>query len=332
MIMQCSDLSVQKNRTICIATVTRNRPCMLKNLLASYAAMRAPENIELHFIVVENNSEPNLQDIINDFRRQVAGSTVQYEIEPNLGIAFARNHALEYALGIGADLLTFADDDEVVQPDWLVELLGERDAFNLDIVGSPVRFATVPYASVWERMIWAGLSKGIEKTERKAFRRRKTGQAGRILIATGSWMGSLEFFRRTGLRFDNALGLNGGEDWRLYRHARKIGAQTGWAPHAIAYETIPRDRLSLRYHFRRSKDGSAVDIRFKLANRRIVTLARLPGSLAGRLIKLSGHLIAIPFTHGASLVPAASCMGNIVGIFQAFTAKTSCHYQKTSGL
>uniref|UniRef100_UPI000524E206 glycosyltransferase n=1 Tax=Pseudochrobactrum sp. AO18b TaxID=1201036 RepID=UPI000524E206 len=79
--------------------------------------------------------------IINDFKARVSPAEVVYTVEPVLGIASARNHVLNYAVDHGYDLLTFADDDEQVEPQWLLELLKERDHHNLDIVGAPVRFA-----------------------------------------------------------------------------------------------------------------------------------------------------------------------------------------------
>ncbi|QND52707.1 glycosyltransferase [Phyllobacterium sp. 628] len=320
-----------RKRRICVSTVTRNRPRMLEDLLQSYLELQVPQDIDLLFLIVENNEEATLDAIIDQFRQQT-DRPVQYEIEPWLGIACARNHALECALAAGYDLLTFADDDEQVQSDWLIELLAERDRCDLDIVGSPVRCAPISSdAGFSARLVWAGLNRRNRRHELKASNRRAHNAAHTILLATGSWMGKLDFFRRTGLRFDNTLGLAGGEDWRLYREARKLGAKTGWTPHAIAYETVPLDRLTFRYHFRRDRDNSAVEICAKLASCRITTLLRLPGSLAGRVFKLCTYMMAAPFTRGEALLRVVACMGSIAGIFQGCLGKASSHYKRTTG-
>ncbi|WP_244518440.1 glycosyltransferase family 2 protein [Phyllobacterium sp. OV277] len=312
--------------------MTRNRPVMLQNLLASYAAMHIPDDVHLHFLIVENNEEATLRDIVELFRSQVPDLSVQYELEPRLGIAFARNRALEFALDGNHDLMTFADDDEQVEPDWLVELLAERDRGDLDMVASPVRCAPVASnVSFAARLVWAGLNCRNRKSEYKATRKRQNNEANRILLATGSWMGKLDFFRRTDLRFDNALGMAGGEDWRLCRHAWALGAKTGWTPLAVAYETVPLERLTFRYHFRRDRDNSAVEICAKLANCRMTTLLRLPGSIAGRVLKLCSYAIAAPFTRGEALIRVAACMGSITGICQGCFGKTSSHYRQTTG-
>lgn len=328
---QCAAAS--QERRICIGTVTRARPAMLQNLLVSYAEMQVPVGTSVHFILVENNHRPTLCDLVEGFRKQLPQWTVQYEVEPRLGIAFARNRALECALAAGGDLLTFADDDEVVAVDWLIQLLAERDASNLDIVGSPVRLAPPPFdASSWTRLIWSGMDRANRHHEAKALRYRNSGKADQIRIATGSWMANLAFFHRTDLRFNNQLGLAGGEDWGLWAEARKLGARTGWTPDAIAYETVPLERLSLRYLYRRNRDHSIMMFGQTVKNRPVAGLVRLPGSVAGRTLTICLCVIAIPFTRGKTLVRAASCLGSIAGLIQVCLGRrTSSHYDKTTG-
>jgi glycosyltransferase involved in cell wall biosynthesis len=305
---------------------------MLQNLLRSYTHLRVPDDVRLHFAIVENNDRLTLQDIVEAFRRRLPQCRIQYTLETRLGIAFARNRVLDSALDAGDDLLTFADDDETVQPDWLIQLLAERDAFDLDIVGSPVRLAPpASNASFREKLVWSGMDRMNKNSEAKCLRNRNKGRLDRVRIATGSWMGNLPFFCRTGLRFDNELGLAGGEDWHLWADARKLGAKTGWTPHAVAYETVPRERLSIHYQYRRDRDHCLTEFRAKLKNRRIATLLRLPGSLAGRGLSLCIYVLAIPFTGGKTLVRAASCLGSIAGLIQACMGRVSSHYNRISG-
>ncbi|MCG2916473.1 hypothetical protein, partial [Escherichia coli] len=63
-------------RSICISTITRNRPFMLQNLLQSYAAMGVPRDVGLHFLIVENNEKATLHDVIAHFRALVPQWTV----------------------------------------------------------------------------------------------------------------------------------------------------------------------------------------------------------------------------------------------------------------
>ncbi|TIX86662.1 glycosyltransferase [Rhizobium sp. P44RR-XXIV] len=327
---ECS--SISDSRRICIGTITRGRPVMLRALLASYAEMYIPPNTHLHFIIVENNDIPTLQDVIDEFGKRLPQCTIQYEIEPRLGIAFARNHVLEAALSANGHLLTFADDDEVVSKDWLIELLAERDASHLDILGSPVRFASPsPDISMWRKMVWSGMNKVNRSGEAKALRNHSIGKSHCIRIATGSWMANLTFFRNTGLRFDNSLGLSGGEDWQLWLQAKRLGAKTGWAPRAIVFETVPIERLTLRYQYLRSRDHSTNLISKKLKAKPAIVAVHLAGSIAGRILRLSFYVVAAPFTRGNSLVRAASCLGSMAGLVQACLGRTSAHYDRIHG-
>lgn len=319
-------------RRICVGTITRGRPLMLQNLLRSYAEMRVPEGVCLHFVIVENNDRPTLLETIETFRGQLPQWRIQFELEPRLGIAFARNRVLDCALGAHDDLLTFVDDDETVEPDWLVQLLVERDALDLDIVGSPVRIAPpAPAASFWQKLVWSGIDRMNRNSEAKLLHRRNNGKAEQIPVATGSWMGNLPFFHRTGLRFEVEFGLAGGEDGALWTEAKKLGAKSGWTPFAIVYETVSEDRLNLLYRYRRSRDETATKFRRNLEEHKGRTLLRLPSSLVGRTLSLCLCLTTIPFTRGQTLVRAAWYVGSIAGILQACMGKNSLHYEHVTG-
>ena len=320
------------DRSICIGTITRGRPEMLKRLLQSYAEMDVPTGVRLHFVVVENSDVPTLRHIIETFSRQVPQWRVQYELEPRLGIAVARNRVLGIALTSGNHLLTFADDDEIVAPDWLAQLLAEHDTYGLDLVGSPVRRAPLEgHRSLWQKIVWNGLDQLNRHAEAKANGRRQKGRGDAVLISTGSWMGDLAFFRRTNLRFDEALAFCGGEDGGLWAEAKRLGAKSGWCPSAIVYETVCPERLSLSYTYRRSRDGTISTLRTRLkANPKRVAW-RVPGSVVGRLLSLMTSVILIPISPGRSLVRAAWYLGSIAGILQALMGRQSAHYLQVVG-
>jgi succinoglycan biosynthesis protein ExoM len=54
------------------------------------------------------------------------------------------------------------------------------------------------------------------------------------------------------LRFRPELGRSGGEDEDFFNRLRDAGGRIGFAPAALAYETIPSDRATLRWLMRRS--------------------------------------------------------------------------------
>jgi hypothetical protein len=238
--------------------------------------MTLPENSEVHFVIVENNHIPTLAD--------------------------ARDHVLGYAIDNGFELLTFADDDEVVDKAWLIELLKERDAHDLDLVGSPVRVAPVdPTLSWWKRMICRAVRDINRKAELRSIQLRERGCSSVLRIATGSWMANIDFFQRTKLRFNTALDLAGGEDWRLYDYAKLLGAKTGWTPYAIAHETLAVSRLSLHYYYRRNRGHARTVFGERYRQNRVRSIIRLLGSLLTRAYKTIIALIMLPFNPGRAL-------------------------------
>lgn len=332
--MTAAALLAEQPTSICIGTITRDRPRMLQNLLDSYSKMRVPGDVKLRFVIVENNDKFTLQDVVGRFRETIPQWEVQYELEPCLGIAFARNRVLNCALRAADDLLTFVDDDETVDQEWLVQLLAERDANDLDIVSSPVRIAPItPGASFWRRLIWSGIDRINRNSEAKLLLRRNKSKVEGIPSATGSWMGSVPFFRRTGLRFDTTFGFAGGEDVFLWIEARKLGARTGWTPYAIAYETMPEERLSLLYLYRRSRDETTAKFRNVLDGNRGngLLLIQLASSLACRVLSFWFCLAAIPLTRGQTLVRAVWHLGSVAGILQACVGRSSRHYERVTG-
>ncbi|WP_266019639.1 glycosyltransferase family 2 protein [Brucella intermedia] len=318
-------------RKIAVATVTRGRPLMLSRLLASYERIKVPEGIQLCFLIVENNDEKTLLPVIRNFRNRLLHQ-VTYILEPVLGIAAARNRAIEHAISDGFDLLTFADDDEEVDSDWLFELLKERDAGDLDIVGSPVRLAPVgEECSQWNKTVWKAVNDINLRAEQRCIKRKAQGRAGNIRLATGSWMGKLEFFKRTGLRFNEELGLGGGEDWQMYDVAKRLGARTGWTPYAVAYESLPRTRLCLSYYYRRNRDHARMVFRERYKEDPIGSLIRLSGSLASRFYKFVLATLRFPFRPGNSMLACTYHIGSSVGLIQGMVGKKSEHYASIDG-
>lgn len=321
-----------QRHSILISVATRNRPAMLSALLKSLERVVVPEQATLHFLIVENDGRKSLDEQVADFAARMPGHIVQYQLEPRIGISHSRNCALNHAVNNGHDFLVFVDDDEIPEPNWLIELFAEQQRESLDIVGSPVRPMPIDgQLSIWQKFVWSGLDQLASRSERKSRRRWKNGKAGGIKVATGSWMGRLDFFRETGLRFDSCLGLTGGEDWHLYAKAKTLGARTGWAPDAIVYETVPHCRLTLGYHFRRNRDHNTTEFITSYKENPSRALGKLPSLLASRSWKLLVAVLSIPLKGAPAVLASATALGGLVGVLRGCRGKQSLHYAKTTG-
>jgi len=319
-------------RRICISVATRNRPNMLCMLFSSLAAIKKPNNADVSFLVVENNASPTLETTIGQFRSNMPNDNIEYVVEEVLGISAARNRGLSHSIEHGFDFLVYVDDDEFVEPDWLINLLAERDRLDLDIVGSPVR--PKPFdqnLTLLQKLVWSGIERSGYKSERKCRLKCKAGRSDSIKVATGSWMGRLEFFRTTGLRFDSHFGLTGGEDWNLWAKAKSLGAKTGWACDAIVYETVPSSRLTLSYHYRRNRDHNITEFGARYRENPEKTMRKLPVKITGRAVKFIAASLSIPLRGGQGLVSSATALGGLVGTIQGWVGKKSMHYADTTG-
>jgi GT2 family glycosyltransferase len=118
---------------VCICTCDRAHS--LRELLNALAEMKlgslAPS--ELFFVVVDNRPDGRAQAVCDHARARLPGP-LYFAEEQERGISFARNRAVSTALGHGADLIAFIDDDDLPRADWLVHLVDRQRATGADLV------------------------------------------------------------------------------------------------------------------------------------------------------------------------------------------------------
>ncbi len=95
--------------SVCIATF--RRPNGLRKLLQSLLAQRGAPEFEV--VVIDNDKAGSARTTVGAFSGSLS---LSYAIEPERGLASARNHAVRIARG---EFLAFVDDDETVPATWL---------------------------------------------------------------------------------------------------------------------------------------------------------------------------------------------------------------------
>lgn len=104
---------MDKNFKLTIAVITMNRADQLLIALESCIACRLPENTE--FVIVDNASKDNTQDVVNTFAENNSDYTVRIERpSENLGVGGGRGLAFDLAHG---EYVYFLDDDAVIADD-----------------------------------------------------------------------------------------------------------------------------------------------------------------------------------------------------------------------
>ena len=316
---------------VCVGVITRERPRMLEALLASLTKIDCV-GLECVFAIVENNDVVTMGKIADAFAKMRADASVVFEIEPQLGIPFARNHVLDIALREQADMLAFIDDDETADRDWLQNLVLDKINRNLDLVGGPVRLQpSAVDLSLLQRLVWRGLADLSRRGERKAALLRLQDRDGRLALATNNWLADLGFLRKTGLRFDESLGLSGGEDTRLFIIAKSEGARSGWAPNAVVYESLSKDRLKLSYQYLKSCDTAATSFNTKYPRLSVGIVLRAAASILGKCVTGLLYLARAFWDSGGSLVNFAHALGFVVGRLRALRRVKAAHYKQVTG-
>ncbi|MEM0936037.1 MAG: glycosyltransferase family A protein [Pseudomonadota bacterium] len=306
---------------IAIGAITRRRPQMFADLLASFAAMRRPAGTEIIFVFAENDRSPSVTPQIEAFRQTVP-ETVLFELEPRRGIPMARNKVLDMALGAGADLLTFVDDDEVVRADWLETMVAGFQARGLDLAGGPVRLTETSEAmTFWNRAVYAHLIYRAKKRNATRAAAVDTGKDHLLNIYTNNWALRLDTQRRLGVRFDERLQDTGGSDTRFSLDMKAAGARIGWIPEAWVEEPTPTKRLGFGYHYSRARDQATNAV--MLSGRSKLNAF---WHATARFLEAVVAVPLLPFTGSSGAARAVFKLGMAVGHVRGSFGRQSHHY------
>ncbi len=201
--------------------------------LASLAKLALPFNTTIRIIVADNDREPSAQVTVAQAAAE-HGLNVTYLHAPAQNISIARNACLDAATG---DFLAFVDDDEIVSPEWLAELLTRQRDTLAPIVLGPVRAV---YRSDYPAWVVLGDFHSTKPTVTNGAI--TTGYAGNVLMTRDAF---------TNQRFREDLGVSGGEDTEFFARLARAGARIAYAENAVAFEAVPPERATLRWLLKR---------------------------------------------------------------------------------
>ena len=111
---------------ISVVLCTYNRAASLKSTLESFSGLTLPFGLDWELIVVDNNSKDNTVEVIRDFTK-TARFCVRYIFESRQGRSAALNAGIAAAKG---EIVAFTDDDVILHPEWLLNLIRAFDEFD----------------------------------------------------------------------------------------------------------------------------------------------------------------------------------------------------------
>lgn len=262
---------------VAIGIPTYRRPKKLAELLAVLPERIAEvEGHEVRVIVVDNDPQGSARDVCA--RAPVA---VAHHVEPTPGIAAVRNRLLDEA-GT-ADLVAFIDDDERPLSHWLSALLETWGAHHSDAVMGRVISVFAHDVDPW--LLETGVYRRRERVTGSPV---PTAAAGNLLV-------DARRLRERGVRFDERLGLAGGEDTLFSRVLADRGGRIVWCNESRAEDEVPADRLTREWAMRRAYNGGNLAAHVDLLHasgrgqRAVIRLRAAVGGLARVAAGLARH-------------------------------------------
>lgn len=303
-----------------VCCVTRNNAQMLRDTLLSLSKIMLPTNTAVSFVVVENDVEKKSGFVLEDAAPKLLGGSVVHILEPQIGIAQARNTAVRTALDIGADVVLFIDDDETITENWLDRMLCEYRSGRAMLIGGPTmpRFIGKSNSFV-ESLVRAGSIAQHARFIRKIKKKLVLHQEDQAPVFTKNWLADADVFRNHSIYFDTSIVDDSGHDIQFFNDVVSAGLPTGWCLDAFVFKRVPTERTSLRHQFKSGLEQAKIAMHAKRRHRtRIALLPNLLLSLMGRCVSLVLAILHMPFSKGRSIVGVMRHSGWIAGRISAF--------------
>lgn len=258
---------------VTVAIPTHNRAGPLRGVLEGLARQDFPA-ARFEVLVVDNGSTDDTPRVVAEFAG--ARPAPRRVPEPRQGLDFARNRALAEARG---SIVLFADDDILVEPDWIARMAEAFEADPGERIGAvggeviPVFPDGLPaWVAEWHAPLAFRPDLGPIPAERCPMGANLAIRMSAIARA-GPFHPGLD---RSGGRF-----FSGG-DSDMIRRLRAAGYEIWFAPGAAVRHRMPAARTTFRYAARHAFDS---------ARSRVIDRSGRPGALRYLLGRWAGNAV-----------------------------------------
>jgi glycosyltransferase involved in cell wall biosynthesis len=231
---------------ITLAIQTYNRSSTLAQTLESLRDLRCPETTEYEILVVDNNSNDDTPQVIQEYRDLLA-PRLRSVLERRQGLSHARNRALQEARG---QIVSFLDDDVVVDRDWLSAVAAAFEEYSATVVGGRSYLIFRSRRPTWLPPHYESFLSRLDYGDQ-------------VIVGTDNDLYGLNFSVRKDAvvrvgGFDPSLGrcgpvsLRSGEESDLLRKIRASGGVAVYEPRAVVGHIVLPERLTMKWFLRRA--------------------------------------------------------------------------------
>jgi succinoglycan biosynthesis protein ExoM len=202
-------------------------------------------------IVADNEGFDGIgHKIVNEIKEQFPFQITVIPVSER-GISHVRNALMHKGFGLlGVDLLAMVDDDEVVDQNWINELVKAQLKSKAQVIGGAIYPQFEHEPPEWT------------KASRLYFRKvHQEGFIPLIQAAGNILLHSSIYNKNQSIYFDPAYGLSGGEDKEFFLRLKSLGILFYFCPEAKSYEYYGSDRLTKKWALERSNRIGRNDVR-----------------------------------------------------------------------
>lgn len=219
---------------ITIVICSYNRADWLREAIESLDNLQTRNKFSYEVLVVDNASTDHTKDVVMQMAEKLS-CPVRYVLESQPGVSFARNRGVEETK---SNWIAFFDDDEIAEPDWLLQLFDTASKYQVKCVGGGVQLRLHEGIDRelrhWVR-VTLGCTRGMEEQQ----------YDGKRVPTTANMLIHTEVFDKVGL-FRTDL-VEGGEDTDLFHRMRSEGYEAWFTPRALVHHQIPPFRIKNDY-------------------------------------------------------------------------------------
>lgn len=225
---------VKSHISVCVCTF--KRPEFLRRLLGDIQKQETGGLFTYSIVICDNDRQRSAEQTVVSFASD-SPVEILYCVEPNQGIALARNMVVKNATG---DLLAFIDDDEFPDSNWLRSLFLALQQYRVDGILGPVKPS-------FEAGVPAWIVKG-------KFYDRSFPSSGCILTSSQTRTGNVLLSSGVLTEIEGPFRpeFRAGEDVDFFRRAIEKGFRFAWCNEGVVFETVPPSRWKRMYLLRKA--------------------------------------------------------------------------------